>query len=451
MQRFILSFTVGVMLSTFIVVDLADASNRRDRFRVGRSVPDETSLSTSHHRGRYSMSPVVSSRCSEAPTGFDNLTNGYLEQGPVFETLTRDSVVAQRSFNDNRYIFEKVKSVSDGLGPVYNAQSCRECHDNVVTGGSSQVTEQRTGRLDGDDFYESLGGSLVHARATYSEIVEHVAYEDNIRTFRLSTSTLGAGFVEALSNHTLLRLRDKQPVEMRGMAVLTPVLESPGTTRIGRFGWKSQHGSLVSFSSDASLNEMGITSPWLPEENTSSGMDVGYGTEYDPVADPEDNGDDVFVYADFMRSTKAPPRGAITVDVLAGETIFKRIGCATCHVETLVTAEPGTEINGGAFIIPEALGSKAIHPYSDFLLHDVGTGDGIPVQPTPEFADTANAIRTAPLWGLRTRNRLMHDGLTFTNQEAILRHAGQAAPITAAYQSLSDADQHLLLVFLDSL
>ena len=127
------------------------------------------------------------------------------------------------------------------------------------------------------------------------------------------------------------------------------------------------------------------------------------------------------------------------------------IGCATCHVATIVTAPPGTQINGGAFTIPAALGNKAFHPYSDFLMHDIGTGDGIPVQPTPEFAGTAQQIRTAPLWGLRTRNRLMHDGLTFTKQEAIERHAGQAAPVTAKYLALGEADRQLLLKFLESL
>ncbi len=101
--------------------------------------------------------------------------------------------------------------------------------------------------------------------------------------------------------------------------------------------------------------------------------------------------------------------------------------------------------------MPEALGYKIIHPFSDFLLHDVGTGDGIPVLPTPEYATTANQMRTAPLWGLRTRNRLMHDGLTFTRQEAILRHAGQATGVTNRYKDLSEAEKVLLLTFLDSL
>jgi CxxC motif-containing protein (DUF1111 family) len=152
-----------------------------------------------------------------------------------------------------------------------------------------------------------------------------------------------------------------------------------------------------------------------------------------------------------MRSTKAPSRGAITPDVEAGDKLFRRIGCATCHTPTIKTARAGTRINGGAFVVPEALGDKIIHPYSDYLLHDIGTGDGIPVLPTPEYEGTANQIRTAPLWALRTRNRLMHDGLSFTLQEAIARHGGQAARVTNRYNALSDEQKRQLLHFLDSL
>ncbi len=161
---------------------------------------------------------------------------------------------------------------------------------------------------------------------------------------------------------------------------------------------------------------------------------MSYGTKYDTVADPEDDGVDVVAFADFMRSTKAPSRGPITADVQAGDRLFTQVGCATCHVATIVTARAGTPINGGAFKVPAALGNKIIHPYSDFLLHDIGTGDGIPFLPTAQYAATASQMRTAPLWALRTRNRLMHDGLSFTFQEAIARHAGQAAPVTQSLQ-----------------
>lgn len=391
-------------------------------------------------------------RLTEAPVGFDNLTNGFDPQGPPFDTINEDTVVPLRSFNDNRFIFEEVEAIADGLGPTYNAQSCRECHQNVVTGGASQIVEHRTGRLDASGgFFESIGGSLIHSRATHQEIVERVAFEDGVRTFRISTNTLGAGFVEAISNETLLTIRDLQPAGLRGTAVMVPVLEASSAARIGRFGWKDQHASLESFSADAYLNEMGITSPLFPEENTSAGRFVGFGSGFDAVPDPEDDGVDIVAFANFMRSLKAPSRGTITTDVRNGELVFNLIGCQTCHVAAIRTARPGTRINGGAFTVPPALGNKVIHPYSDFLLHDIGTGDGIPVLPTPEYAHTANLIRTAPLWALRTRNRLMHDGLSFTKQEAIERHAGQATGVTANYRALTAEQRRVLLAFLDSL
>ena len=409
---------------------------RRDRFRHNGVVEDEDS-------GAGNRSGVM-----EAPTGFDNLTNGFNDQGPPFETINEDNVVALRSFNDNRFIFEEVETAGDGLGPTYNAQSCGECHQNVATGGASQIAEHRTGRVENDQFFESLGGSLIQSRATHPDIVERVAFEDAVRTFRISTNTLGNGFIEAIANSTLLAIRDRQPQNMRGTALIVPVLEANSSARIGRFGWKSQHASLESFSADAYVNEMGITSPLFPEENTSSGRDV---SQHDQVADPEDDGEDIVAFANFMRSTKAPSRGPVTSDVRAGESLFNQIGCAVCHVPSITTAPPGTIINGGAFTVPAALGNKIVHPYSDFLLHDIGTGDGIPFLPTEEFASTANQIRTAPLWALRTRNRLMHDGLTFTKQEAIQRHAEQAANVTRRYNALSGAQKSQLLAFLDSL
>ena len=101
--------------------------------------------------------------------------------------------------------------------------------------------------------------------------------------------------------------------------------------------------------------------------------------------------------------------------------------------------------------VPPALGNKIIHPYSDFLLHDIGSGDGIPIQPTAEFAGTANQIRTAPLWALRTRNRLMHDGMSSTKEDAIARHGGQAATVRSRYNGLSAGEKRQLLTFLESL
>ena len=341
MRKATVLLTAAALVTSALVVDSAAAqTNRRERFRARGTTENEEATAAEQAR-------QPARGFTEAPTGFDNVTNGFLRQGPEFDTIDEDTVVALRSFNDNRFIFEEFETNEEGLGPVYNAQSCRECHQNVATGGASQVAEHRTGHLDGDTFFESLGGSLVHSRATNPNIVERVLYEDSIRTFRISTNTLGDGFVEAISNLAILAVRAAQPAAMRGSAVPAPVLEANGQVRIGRFGWKSQHASLLSFAADAYLNEMGITTPLFPEENTSSGINVGFGTEYDPVPEPEDDGVDVQAFADFMRSTKAPSRGPITPEVQAGETIFNNLGCGTCHTPTYRTVPPGPGSTAG--------------------------------------------------------------------------------------------------------
>lgn len=253
----------------------------------------------------------------EAQTGYDYQTNGFLKQGPDYTTLNEDNVVPLRSYNDGRFVFEELEGVSRGLGPTYNGQSCAVCHDSVATGGASQVAEHRTGKVVDGRFFESLGGSLIQSRATNPEIVEQVSPDDDVRSFRMSTNALGDGYVECIADSTLGAIRLAQPEELRGSAVAVPVLEGDGTMRFGRFGWKNQHGSLVSFSADAYLNEMGVTNPLFPDENTSGDRFVGFGTIFDPVPEPEDDGTDVTAFANFLRATKAPSRGEITEDATA--------------------------------------------------------------------------------------------------------------------------------------
>jgi CxxC motif-containing protein (DUF1111 family) len=148
----------------------------------------------------------------------------------------------------------------------------------------------------------------------------------------------------------------------------------------------------------------------------------------------------------------APPRDlalAATPTAIQGEAVFSRIGCSTCHRQSINTAPPGTPIDGGKFVVPDALGNKVIHPFSDFLLHDIQTGDGI-VQ-TAGFQETANKLRTAPLWGLRTKSRYMHDLQSLSLQSAIERHQGEASEVEQQFNALSPEDQHALITFLNSL
>ena len=374
----------------------------------------------------------------EAPAGFDDESNGLTDQA---------------TFHADREVFEERELVEDGLGPVYNAQACAECHQSPVTGGVSQVTEIRAGfRGSRGEFMEPPGGSLINDRAIHASLQEVVPVEASVRALRASLNTLGDGFVEAIADETLVAIAEKQARDTRGRIageiVRVPVLEAGGELRVGRFGWKNQHASLVSFSADAYLNEMGITSPLMPAENSSMGRPVD---SYDTVPDPEDDGADIEIFARFMRATKVPPRDeavAATESALAGARIFEAIGCAHCHTSEIVTAPVGTVVNGGAFAIPDALGDKIIHPFGDFLLHDVGTGDGV-VQNGGR--STASKVRTAPLWGLRTRSRFMHDGESLTVNDAILRHRGEAALAGRNYRFLGSRGRAQLLVFLSSL
>ena len=152
-----------------------------------------------------------------------------------------------------------------------------------------------------------------------------------------------------------------------------------------------------------------------------------------------------------MRATKAPPREtaiAATSDSRRGESLFASAGCAGCHTPTIVTAPTGTSINGGTFTVPAALGNKLIHPFSDFLLHDIGTGDGIVQNGGPQ---TRTKLRTVPLWGLRARGRFMHDAASHSFADAIARHGGQATGARANFNALSPADRSRVLLFLSSL
>ncbi len=419
--------------------------------------------------------PAPGPSASEALTGFDNKSNG---------------IVNDSTHDADRDAFDEVEDIEDGLGPLYNAQSCRECHQNPTSGGPSQVSELRVGHLGPDGRFRNpdipiargtvviAGRTLVNDRAICpnaqfpdSEIQERVPDSETVRTTRMALNLLGDGLVEAVPDSTLLGIAREQRRATRGrlhgQAARVPIVEAPGHTGIGRFGWKDQHASLLSFSGDAYLNEMGITSRLFPDEVTDLCNTVS-----EPNNTPDSTGlEDIDRFTRFMRATKAPARDrvlAATAPAQRGSALFDSIGCAMCHVRTLATAPAGTPINGGADTIPVALGDKVFHPFGDFLLHDVGTGDGIAVAMVEHYGrnmyriqwqdfapDTIlrarNKVRTAPLWGVRLRPRLMHDGASLTFRDAILRHREEAGDVTRRFRRLSASDQQAIIEFLSSL
>ena len=404
---------------------------------------------------------VAQQAATEAPTGFDTPT---LVENPGSQSVSNGiAEPAGDSFALDQQIYELTHDVNSGLGPVFNARACSDCHQNPVSGAASQFTELRVGHNDAngnfvnptipiDDGASSISGrSLVNDRAVVPEAQEHVPETENIRALRGALNTLGDGFVEAIDDNTLLAIAAQQMQathgKIHGEAIEVPVLEAPGQNRIGRFGWKDQHSSLLSFIGDAYLMEMGVTNRLRPVDETTIGK---------VTADPEDVPDnlglaDIDHFAQFVRGTNAPPRDAelaASAEAQAGQALFQRIGCNVCHVQAITTAPPGTVINGGTFAIPAALGNKIIHPFSDFLLHNIKTGDGI-VQAGPQ--DTANKLRTAPLWGLRMRPRFMHDHQSLTLENAIERHKGEAEGVADRFFELIETQQQQLITFLNSL
>jgi CxxC motif-containing protein (DUF1111 family) len=400
---------------------------------------------------------AIAQGATEAVAGYNTPLNND-QSGAVSNGFTTNA-----TFAADEGVFMEEEDIGDGLGPVYNARSCVDCHATPNVGGTSQVTELRVGHTDGsgnfvnptitiNDGANSIPNrSLVNDRAICPQAQERVPGTETIQALRATTNVLGDGFVEAIDSNTLLAIANNQPGQsggqIAGQFIQVPVSEAPGQIRGGRFGWKNQQASLLSFAADAYVNEQGVTSRLQPTETT---------TLCDTVADPEDHNDanglaDIDHFARFMRATEVPPRDtalAATSDAVTGANLFNAIGCNICHVTSITTSPAGTVINGGAFTVPAALGNKIIHPYSDFLLHNVGTGDGI-VQNGGQA--TANKLRTSPLWGLRTKSRLMHDLLSLTRNDAILRHGGEATGVINNYRALSTTQKNQLITFLQSL
>ena len=404
------------------------------------------------------LTRVTAKSASEAPAGFNTPSfNGAHSVSNGIEEPAGDS------FARDQEVYEQNKAVADGLGPVYNAQSCVSCHQNPNSGGASQFTELRVGHHDENGTFVNptivindgkstiTGRSIVNDRAIGPEAQEHIPATENIRALRAALNTLGDGFVEAIDDKTLIAIAEAQPEltdgRIHGEVVEAPIFEASGQTRVGRFGWKDQHSSLLSFIGDAYLNEMGITNRLRPKDATAV-----LKTTTDPEDQPDELGlADIDHFAQFVRGTMVPPRDealAATPAAKKGAELFRRLGCNVCHVESITTAPPGTVINGGAFTVPDALGDKIIHPFGDFLLHDIGTGDGI-VQVGPQ--DTANKLRTAPLWGLRTKPRFMHDLASLSLEDAISRHDGEARVPATRFKDLSPEEKQALITFLGTL
>ena len=317
------------------------------------------------------------------------------------------------------------------------------CHSVGATGGGSETVETRFGTRVRRTFdpLENLGGWLVQTDGIGGQgacvfVGEQVPPQATIVARRRTTPLFGLGLVDAVPDADLIGLaRQQRRRRWRTAGRPNMVLDIvTGELAVGRFGWKSQVPNLLHFSADAYLHEMGITTPLAPLENCPQG-DCAL-LACDPVAGVDDDLEDVELFRDFM-SFLAPPPVVRQARAGSGRQLFARIGCADCHVRSL---RPGDSAVA-------ALRARRFEPYSDFLLHDMGTlGDGI-----VQGQASGREMRTAPLWGLRLLTTFLHDGRAVTLQDAIAAHDGQGGPARDRFRGLSPADQAKLLAFLGTL
>ncbi len=350
---------------------------------------------------------------------------------------------AARDFADGLAEFTKVEMAETGLGPIFNEVSCVACHRAGGTGGGSRVFVTRFGRMVDGVFDPMLaeGGPLLQRRAIAPEFTERVPLTASVVIRRITTPVFGLGLMEAIPDDVI---RAGAVAKGDGIAGKVAVVTDPvsGKEGVGRFGWKAQHASILGFSADAYLNEMGITNRYFPTENAPNG-DASLLVRADGVLDPEDGANgvtekgDIDRAADFMRYLAPIPRARATARAALGERVFGAIGCVKCHTPSMTT--------GGHPVA--ALANKRAELYSDLLLHDMGAlGDGM-----PQGAAGAREMRTAPLWGLRLRDLYLHDGRAMTVDAAIRAHDGEARVVKDRYVALRDGDRVGLLEFLGTL
>ncbi len=347
-------------------------------------------------------------------------------------------------FADGKEEFEADETPEEGLGPVFNDTSCARCHSVPTVGGGSALLETRFGTMVNGRFdpLAHAGGSLIQAKGIGATgacdyVAETVPADATLVSQRRTTPLFGLGLVDAVAEstfHYVARIEAALfPDEAGRVAVVHDIKRN--RPAVGRFGWKNQETTLHQFSGDAYLNEMGITNPEFPDELCPGG-DCAL-LDCNPLPTLNDDGSGVVEFADFMSLLAPFPRKLLTAEAWGGKRVFSSLGCSHCHWDTFRTGDSAVA----------ALNHVTFHPYSDFLLHDMGSlGDGI------EIGDArGREFRTAPLWGISAVTLYLHDGRAKTLAEAILAHDGQARKARDRFARLSGEQQTALFAFVNSL
>jgi len=352
------------------------------------------------------------------------------------------SAEERERFEKGRVEFQRLFTPETGLGPLFNADSCGECHEDRVPGGPGDEVEVHVAAFDAaTGFCDPLvehGGPVIQQQTTpaLQEALgiesEPIPAEATARAGRSSPDVLGFGLLDAVPDAFILMRSDPNDRDGDGISG-RPNRFLDG--RLGRFGRKALVPTLHEFNAGAFTIELGITSPEVPTEETIGGDPIPAGV--DPLPEPEIDQRALDLADDFVRFSAPPEPRRLTSAAKRGKKIFARIGCDSCHVVTLETGDSPVQ----------ALRYKKVNAYSDLLLHDMG----------PALADIClgqaapSEFRTEPLMGLRLSESFLHDGRAKSIEEAVRLHGGEATRTRDEFIALSDREREALLGFLESL
>ena len=354
------------------------------------------------------------------------------------------SAAERARFDSGRAVFDSTFTPQVGLGPLFNASGCGECHENPVTGANGDEVEhhatvfhpERAGAMcdeladrGGPVFQDSVTPDLHTALGIDREPRPAIVTVVGERT---TPDILGFGLLDAVPDSVILSYADPDDRNHDGISG-RPNRFFDG--RLGRFGRKALVPTLREFNDGAFQVEIGITNPSVPQEGTVAGDSLPAGT--DPAPEPEIGARGLELTDAFVRLLAPPAPLKQSREARRGGDVFARIGCTGCHVPTLRTGDNP---------IP-ALRHKEVTAYTDLLLHDMG----------PKLADicfglaTPSEFRTEPLMGLRLVTHFLHDGRAKTAEEAIELHAGEGARSRDLFEALPAADRAALVAFLKTL
>ncbi|MBZ0119834.1 MAG: hypothetical protein K8H88_22790 [Sandaracinaceae bacterium] len=393
-------------------------------------------------------------------------------------------------FEAGREVFLHEFTAEEGLGPIYNERACQTCHGGLdglaggpdATGVGSIFNVTHFG-LDQFGLYNALrplGGPVIQHRAirdtTHPDCPiagETLPPFATVVSIRHTPAVWGFGLVDAIPDRNILRNQslNRDGIhgfanwgrEMQGRAmagtITDPQFAIYGSARVGRFGWKAQTGTLEQFSADPFNIELGVTNQFFPQEFTPTGLRLGpdLPPECQVANHPVNDFDQTQSFALYhFQALLAPPEPLrATWESRRGEAQFHRIGCDNCHVpRTRTNREYWMDVDGERAIRVQALENQWVNAYSDFLVHDMGDAladnGGTTVGRVMGRAN-GRQWRTTPLWGLRFKSALLHDGRTADVREAILAHGGEAQNTRDRFAALSASEQAWVVAFLQRL